>query len=351
LVDDNTNQNRHHRLASLVRHEQQGSHAERPALTGNRLTENGRSVGHCQSMARLGCALNRTFLTSTTDADHVTVLRRDRFQLSYSVFGDSEGAADNDLVVLVMGTGSPGRVWELHQVPALRSAGYRVATFDSRGVGGSTPIAGFESAAYAELTIDDLVGDVAALVEHLGGGPALVVGTSLGARVTQELALARPDLVSRAVVMAGHARLDPLQVMLTRGEIDLYDQGVRLPSTYVSAVTAVLNLSKATLRSPDVLRDWLDIFEFSAAPPTAGQRAQLALSDQLEDRSEAYRAIRVPMLVMGFADDVMIPAYLCRELTSVIPTARYIEVTDTGHFGYLERPDEVNKLILEFLAG
>lgn len=277
----------------------------------------------------------------------MTVLRRDRFQLNYSVFGD----AGDDLVVLVMGTGSPGRVWELHQVPALRSAGFRVVTFDSRGVGASTPLAGAESEAYAEMTIDDLVGDVAALVEHLGDGPAKVVGTSLGARVTQELTLARPDLVSRAVVMAGHARLDPLQAMLTRGEMDLFDQGVRLPSPYASAVTAALNLSRATLRSPDALRDWLDIFEFSAGPPTEGQRAQLALSDQLADRSEAYRAIQVPTLVMGFADDVMIPAYLCRELTSVIPSARYTEVADTGHFGYLERPDEVNKLILEFLAG
>lgn len=267
------------------------------------------------------------------------------------MFDGSDGSADSELVVLVMGTGSPGRVWELHQVPALRSAGYRVVTFDSRGIGGSTPLAGADDAAYAGMTIDDLVGDVAALVEHLGGGPAHVIGTSLGARVVQELVLTRPELVSRAVVMAGHARLDPLQVMLTRGEMDLFDQGVRLPPSYAAAVAAALNLSKATLRSPDVLRDWLDIFEFSAAPPTPAQRAQLALSDQLTDRSEAYRAIRVPMLVMGFTDDVMIPAYLCRELTSVISTARYIEVTDTGHFGYLERPDEVNKLILGFLAG
>ena len=37
----------------------------------------------------------------------------------------TEGSGD--LVVLVMGTGSPGRVWRMHQVPALVRAGYRVA--------------------------------------------------------------------------------------------------------------------------------------------------------------------------------------------------------------------------------
>lgn len=45
---------------------------------------------------------------------------------------DVKGAGD--LVVLIMGTGSPGRVWQLHQTPALVAAGYRVCTFDNRGI-------------------------------------------------------------------------------------------------------------------------------------------------------------------------------------------------------------------------
>jgi pimeloyl-ACP methyl ester carboxylesterase len=236
-------------------------------------------------------------------------------------------------------------VWHLHQVPALVAAGYRAVTFDARGV---VPVPldvepdGF--------TLEDLVEDVAALIEHLGGGPAAVVGTSLGGRVVQELALARPDLVRRAVAMAGHARLDPVQRMLTRGEQELFDQRVALPPAYRAAVTAVLNLSPATLRDEGAVRDWLDIFEMSASPMTSGARTQRAVSMELHDRREAYRAIRVPTLVIGFADDVMIPTYLCREVVDAIPGARYAEVPDTGHFGYLERPEEVNALLLDFLA-
>ena len=37
-------------------------------------------------------------------------------------------------VVMVMGSGSGGRVWEMHQVPALVADGYQVVTFDDRGV-------------------------------------------------------------------------------------------------------------------------------------------------------------------------------------------------------------------------
>jgi pimeloyl-ACP methyl ester carboxylesterase len=259
-----------------------------------------------------------------------------------------EVAGAGDLVVMAMGTGSPGRVWQLHQVPALVQAGYRVATFDSRGVmAGSqgSPEAGIEG-----LTIDDMVGDVAALVEHLGGGPARVVGTSLGAHVAQELALARPDLVRQLVAMAAHARLDPVQKMLTRGEELLHDEKVQLPAPFRAAVNAVLNLSPATLRDQPRVTDWLDILELTATPTTAGGRAELGVSSRLTDRREAYRAITVPTLVIAFADDVMVPAFLGREVADAIPGARYAEVPGTGHFGYLERPGEVNQLMLEFFA-
>jgi pimeloyl-ACP methyl ester carboxylesterase len=275
-----------------------------------------------------------------------------------------EVAGSGDLVVLVMGTASSGRVWKLHQVPALVAAGYRVATFDSRGVTADAGAAGATARAVTPdaaadvvitdavttVTIEDMVGDAAALIEHLGGGPARVVGTSLGARVAQELALARPDLVRQVVAMAAHARLDPLQRTLTRGEELLFDKAVELPAEYRAAVTAVLNLSPATLRDESSVTDWLDVFEVAGAPTTAGGRAELAVSSRLTDRRAAYRAVSVPTLVVAFADDVMIPPYLSREVADAIPGARYAEVPAAGHFGYLERPDEVNRLLLEFFA-
>jgi len=47
----------------------------------------------------------------------------------------------------------------------------------------------------------------------------------------------------------------------------------------------------------------------------------------------------------------MIPPYLSREVADVIPGARYLEVPDAGHFGYLERPDAVNKISAGFFRG
>lgn len=257
-------------------------------------------------------------------------------KLSYDVQGDG------DLVVLVMGTGSPGRVWHAHQVPALRAAGFRVATPDNRGIPPTDECAG-------GMVIEDLVGDVAALIEHLGGRAA-VVGTSMGARVAQELALARPDLVSRAVMLATAGRNDPVQSALSQGERTLHDKGITLPGRYHAAVSAILNLSPATLRDPVAVRDWLDVFEYTGSAISAGVRAQMQMNE-FEPRLEAYAAITVPCLVVGFADDRVLPPHLAREVASAIPGARYEEVADAGHYGFLERPAEVNRLLVDFLRG
>lgn len=264
------------------------------------------------------------------------VVELNGIRLSYQVTGSGE------LVVLVMGTGSPGRVWQLHQVPALVAAGYRVATVDNRGIPPSDECA-------SGMTIDDLVGDTAALIEHLGDGPARVVGTSLGSRIVQELALARPDLVSQAVMMAAHGRPDPVQSLLSAGERALCDAGIELPSMYHAAITALLNLSPRTLNDRPAVQEWLDLFEFSGSGISAGVRAQLEVED-FPDRLAAYGRIRVPSLVIGFADDLMIPSYLAREVAEAIPGARYEEIEGCGHFGYLERPTEVNKLLVKFFA-
>ncbi|GAA1461887.1 alpha/beta fold hydrolase [Williamsia maris] len=253
-----------------------------------------------------------------------------------------EDAGSGPLVVMVMGTGSPGRVWKAHQQPALVKAGYRVVTFDNRGIAPSSECAdGFSLA--------DMVADTAAIIEYLGAGSAAVVGTSLGARITQELTLTRPDLVRCAVMLATYGRNGPMQEAISTGERALIDQGITLPDSYHAAIAAHLNLSPHTLADDTNARDWLDIIEFSGQDRSPGVRAQLQLHAGEADRLSAYRAITRPSLVVGFADDRTLPPHLAREVADAIPGAQYSEVAKAGHYGYLEQPDEVNRLVIEFL--
>nr|AEF16028.1 LipE-like protein [Streptomyces viridochromogenes] len=253
-----------------------------------------------------------------------------------------EDEGTGEPVVLVQGTGGGRTVWHLHQVPALTEAGFRVITFDNRGIPPTSECPG-------GFTLRDMVGDTAGLIEHLGLGPCRVVGTSLGAFVTQELALARPDLVDRAVLMATRARTDTLRSALTRAEIELHDSGTQVPPRYAAVLRALKSLSPRTLDDDAAMADWLDLFEL-AGPAGPGQRVQMELS-KLNDRLDAYRGIRVPVQVIAFADDLITPPHLGREVADAIPGALYELIEDCGHYGYLEDPATVNKALVQFLTA
>jgi pimeloyl-ACP methyl ester carboxylesterase len=258
--------------------------------------------------------------------------------LNYDTYGDGRGAP----VVMVAGTGARGRIWRTHQVPALVRAGHRVVTLDNRGVPPS------DTCEAEGFGLADMVGDLAGLLEHLGGGPCRVVGYSLGAIVVQELLLARPELVSRAVLMATRGRNDALGAAMSAAELEVLDSGVKLPAAYEALVRVTQGFSPRTLADEATVRDWLDIF--TMAPPSSSvSRAQLEI-DVLPDRLAAYRAIRTPCLVLGFGDDLMVRPRLCREVAAHIPGSVYREIPGCGHYGFLEDPAAVNAALLDFLA-
>ena len=83
---------------------------------------------------------------------------------------------------------------------------------------------------------------------------------------------------------------------------------------------------------------------------TPGWRAQLTVVPT-ENRLPAYRAVTTEALVIGFADDVITPPALGREVGEALPRGRYVQIANAGHLGFLERPDAVNATMLDFFAG
>jgi pimeloyl-ACP methyl ester carboxylesterase len=245
-------------------------------------------------------------------------------------------------VLLITGSGARGRMWTPHQVPALTAAGYRVITVDNRGMPPTDVcLEGF--------TLDDMAADTAGLIEILGIGPCRIVGFSLGGMMVQELLLAHPDLITQAVLMATRGRTDALRTAMAAAESELLESGIVLPPLYAAVVHATQFLSPRTQSDDRQIRDWLDIFEMSLSDRSAS-RAQRGL-ELVENRLEEYRKIKSPCLVIGFGDDLIAPPGLCRELSEYIPDCRYEEVAGCGHYGYLEQPESVNALIIDFFRG
>jgi pimeloyl-ACP methyl ester carboxylesterase len=45
-----------------------------------------------------------------------------------------------------------------------------------------------------------------------------------------------------------------------------------------------------------------------------------------------------------------LPPHLGQEVAKAIPNARYLEIPDTGHLGFIEKPQDINAAILNFFA-
>jgi len=108
--------------------------------------------------------------------------------LYYEVHGDGPP------IVLIPGTGFAGDVWDASQVPGLSKA-LKVITMDLRGCGRSTAPEGV-------YTIEEMAGDVAALLLQLNIPSAHVLGHSMGGRIAIALALSHPRMVSSMILAA-----------------------------------------------------------------------------------------------------------------------------------------------------
>lgn len=110
------------------------------------------------------------------------------------------GTDDSEMLILVAGTGYPGRTWP-REFLELLSPDLRVVTFDHRGTGSTPPTPGpYSTAQFAD--------DVAALIAELGQ-PCHVLGHSMGGRVAQWLAIRHPESVTSLLLAASGMGGDP----------------------------------------------------------------------------------------------------------------------------------------------
>ena len=259
-------------------------------------------------------------------------------RISYTVQGEG------DPVLLVCGTGQPAFSWNMGVVPGLIGAGHRVVTFDNRGVAPSADPPG-------PYSVDQLVADAAGLIEHLGLGSCFVAGHSLGGCITQELALARPDLVRAAVPMGTAGRTTALLHAWVSAQIELELSGVVLPPAF-AAVTAALQIVGPARQLDDAfMAPFLELLAAAPAWKGNGPEGQWAADLAYDGRLEALAGVRTPCLVIGFEHDLVTPPALGREVAAAIPGARYAEVPGCGHHGPIEDPAAVVGIMTAFFGG
>ena len=253
---------------------------------------------------------------------------------------NSEGRVDcGDINIYYHGYGQGEPVLMLHggfmfaetwagQIPAL-TLRHQVIAMDSRGHGRTT-------LGTRPLTFRQMAEDAAALVESLGLDGVHLIGWSDGGCTSLAMALQRPDLV-RSMVLLG-----------TPFNTDNYSEEAK---RRIENILRPRSLSMLGLRSMRRL--------MTSEPERGGEFVE-KMSRMWREEPDFSRdelgSIEAPTLVIGCDRDEFLslwpdPLQVFKDTAASIPGARMSLVRGGTHSVSIERPQEVNTLILKFLEG
>ncbi len=248
-----------------------------------------------------------------------------------------ESIGSGDAVVLIHGMGDR-RTWDA-QVSAL-ATGYRVIRYDVRGFGASSLPE--EDRAYSHHE------DLAKLLDHLGIDAAHVVGFSLGSAIAIDFALAYPDRTI-SLVPVGPWVFGYSSPAEERMFADFARVGAAMETGGQTAAV------EAWMSAPFIQATIID--------PAAGERLRQMVSDHsfwafahrspqqvLEpSASGRTREIQPPTLILAGEHDIPACLEVAELLDQTVPGSRLVIMEETGHLLQIEKPDEFNQHLVEFI--
>jgi pimeloyl-ACP methyl ester carboxylesterase len=256
-----------------------------------------------------------------------------------------EVTGDGRPVILLHGFPDSGRMWR-NQVPALAAAGFKVIVPDLRGYGGSDKPADVES-----YNLLFLAGDVLGVLDHLGIERAHIVGHDWGAALAWAIASVAPDRVDHLVALSVGNPMSFARAGLQQREKSWY----MLLFQFVGVAEQWLSDN-----------DWANLREWANHPDHDAVVAELEANGSLTPALAWYRAnvppealvsarLELPpvaaptMGVWSSGDMALTEQQMKGSEAHVSGPWRYERLEGAGHWIALERPEELNALLLDFL--
>lgn len=263
-------------------------------------------------------------------------------------------AGSGQPLLLLHGVGESSAYWR--GVLSRLAERYTVYAPDLPGYGDSAPLEPEARGGTTPARFADVVAGFLEAVTGPDAGPALVVGHSLGGSIALELALHRPELLSRLVLedsaSLGSYVNPALRALTLRGYGDVAGQVGRMPigALHRAWARVPLMFARPQLAPPA----WVAEQRRLAALPhhlrtsLAALRAQAGAFGQRWVRLDALERIQVPTLVLWGAQDAVVPVSQARAAVARLPQGQLVVLPRCGHVPHLERPEEFLTALEEF---
>jgi pimeloyl-ACP methyl ester carboxylesterase len=226
-------------------------------------------------------------------------------------------------IVLVPGLNCSARLYA-EQVPALW---------------GSGPVT------IADHRRDDSVGAIAARILATAPPRFALVGLSMGGYITLAIVREAPERVARLALLDTSARPDTPEQSERRHSMIALAEGGRFAEVADLLFPVFVHRDR---HGDEALRRIVRTMAEETGPD-AFVRQQRAIMTRPDCRP-LLKSIRCPTLVLVGDGDALTPPVLSEEIAAGIAGARLVRVPDCGHLSTLERPDAVNRALLEWLA-
>lgn len=231
-------------------------------------------------------------------------------RLHYEVSGTGEP------VILIGGFGTNAAFWE-HARTLLD--GYRVVTYDNRGVGQTSCADGYSERDMAE--------DAIALMDHLGMEKAHVLGWSMGSHLGQIIGAEHPDRVRSLTLVSTYLRLPSRSLYILEGLTSMAVREEAPTGCLAMAVNAFCYPESLFRRFADEGRD-ISIPEKLEDP--GGLMGQLRAM-RGSDTTDVAPMVRVPTLIVHGSKDIMVEPEEGSRVADAIPGCRFVRIEDVGH--------------------
>jgi pimeloyl-ACP methyl ester carboxylesterase len=259
-----------------------------------------------------------------------------------------EGPEDGRPVLLLHGFPDSANIWR-HQVPALHAAGYRTIAPDQRGYRESDAPAEVEAYAAPNLAMDAL-----GVLDALGIRQAAVVGHDWGASIAWLVATLAPDRVERlAVASVGH----PTAFFLDGG-IEQKQMSWAMLFYQAEGIAEEWFTRNGFANFREFARDPVDFDRYVVDMSVPGRLTAAFNWYRATVGPAAFAApplelppVGCPVMGVWSSDDyALTEVQMTASEKYVTGPWRYERIEGVGHDIPVAAPDELNRLLLDFLA-
>ncbi len=234
----------------------------------------------------------------------------------------------------------------------LLSRHLQVLAVDPRGIGRSTK-------SPPPYTVEAWADDFAVMIDKLGRGPIHVLGSSLGGSMALALAQRHPGKLKSLIVVGGFSELDRATELNFRLRLRLIEKlGM---SDEVADYMGLWTLTRKFINSDagfaTMRANQANIRANSAQSYSAFVEALLKWGrcQPGQEREPKFTtlldSIKTPTLVVTSDNDHLIPQELSDLIAGRIAGAKLVVMPGAGHIPFMEQPDEVVRIVLQFLEG